>query len=31
VLVSTQTILSKVSGNVWDDTGRPIPAPQRHD
>lgn len=31
ILVSTQTILSQDSGNVWDDTGKPIPPPQRHD
>jgi hypothetical protein len=31
ILVSTQTILSANSGNVWDDTGKPIPAPDRHD
>ena len=31
ILVSTQTTLSANSGNVWDDTGKPIPAPQRHD
>jgi hypothetical protein len=31
ILLSTQTELSQNSGNVWDDTGLPIPAPQRHD
>jgi hypothetical protein len=31
ILVSTLTQLSANSGNVWDDTGKPIPAPQRHD
>jgi hypothetical protein len=31
ILVSTRTMLSRNSGNVWDDTGRPIPPPQRHD
>jgi len=31
ILVSTQTILSENSGNVWDDTGALIPPPQRHD
>jgi hypothetical protein len=31
ILVSTQTQLSADSGNVWDDTGQPIPPPQRHD
>lgn len=31
ILISTQTVLTEVSGNVWDDTGRPIPPPQRHD
>jgi hypothetical protein len=31
ILLSTQTFLSQNSGNVWADTGRPIPPPQRHD
>jgi hypothetical protein len=31
ILVSTQTTLSRNSGNVWDDTGEPIPPEQRHD
>jgi hypothetical protein len=31
ILVSTKTELSTNSGNVWADTGKPIPAPQRHD
>lgn len=31
ILVSTQTVLSRNSGNVFADDGRPIPAPQRHD
>lgn len=31
ILVSTKTTLSANSGNVWDDTGKPIPSPQRHD
>jgi hypothetical protein len=31
ILLSTQTILSQNSGNVWDDTGAPIPPPQVHD
>jgi hypothetical protein len=31
ILISTQTILSQNSGNVWDDTGAPIPKPQQHD
>lgn len=31
ILVSTQTQLSQNSGNVWDDTGKPIPPPERHD
>jgi hypothetical protein len=30
ILVSLETTLSANSGNVWDDTGAPIPAPQRH-
>jgi hypothetical protein len=31
ILVGTQTTLSQSSGNVWDDTGEPIPPEQRHD
>jgi hypothetical protein len=31
ILLSTQTTLTQNSGNVWDDTGQPIPPPQRHD
>jgi hypothetical protein len=31
ILVSTQTRLSLGDGNVWDDTGVPIPAPDQHD
>jgi hypothetical protein len=31
ILISTKTTLVKNSGNVWDDTGAPIPAPQQHD
>ena len=31
ILISTQTILSQNSGNVWDSTGQPIPPPQQHD
>jgi hypothetical protein len=31
ILLSTQTFLSADTGNVWDDTGKPIPSPQRHD
>jgi len=31
ILVSTLTTLSQNSGNVWDDTGAPIPPPDRHD
>jgi hypothetical protein len=31
VLLSTKTTLTQFSGNVWDDTGQPVPAPQRHD
>ncbi|MGI5178114.1 hypothetical protein ACQEVZ_17455 [Dactylosporangium sp. CA-152071] len=31
ILISTQTTLSANSGNVWDDTGAPIPAPDKHD
>jgi Right handed beta helix region len=31
ILVSTQTTLSQNSGNVWDDSGEPIPLEQRHD
>jgi len=31
ILLSTQTVLSANSGNVWDDTGAAIPSPQVHD
>lgn len=31
ILLSTKTVLSANSGNVWDDTGTPIPPPQVHD
>jgi hypothetical protein len=31
ILLSTQTNLSANSGNVWDDTGAAIPAPDKHD
>ena len=31
ILVSTQTVLSQNSGNVWDDSGQAIPKPQQHD
>jgi hypothetical protein len=31
ILISTRTVLTQVSGNVWDDSGRPIPRPQQHD
>jgi hypothetical protein len=31
ILLSTQSLLSEKSGNVWADTGAPIPPPQRHD
>jgi hypothetical protein len=31
ILLSTQSFLAQNSGNVWDDTGQPIPPPQRHD
>jgi len=31
ILISTQTVLSQNAGNVWDDTGAPIPKPQQHD
>lgn len=31
ILISTRTILSQNTGNVWDDTGAPIPKPQQHD
>jgi hypothetical protein len=31
ILISTQTVLSQNTGNVWDDTGTPIPPPQQHD
>jgi hypothetical protein len=31
ILISTQTTLAANSGNVYDDTGAPIPKPQQHD
>lgn len=31
ILISTKTVLSQNSGNVWDDTGQPLPEPQQHD
>jgi hypothetical protein len=31
ILISTQTTLTQNSGNVWDDTGTAIPAPDKHD
>jgi hypothetical protein len=31
ILLSTRTSLSENRGNVWDDTGQPIPQPQQHD
>lgn len=31
IIISTRTVLSQNTGNVWDDTGQPIPAPQQHD
>jgi hypothetical protein len=31
ILVSTKTTLTENSGNIWDDTGDPIPPPDRHD
>lgn len=31
ILVSTLTVLSANTNNVWDDTGTPIPPVQRHD
>ena len=31
ILISTKTRLTKNSGNVWADSGDPIPAPQQHD
>jgi hypothetical protein len=31
ILVSTQTQLTQNSGNVFADSGKAIPAPQRHD
>lgn len=31
ILLSTQSILSQNTGNVWNDTGEPIPAVQQHD
>jgi hypothetical protein len=31
ILISSKTTLVKNSGNVWDNTGRPIPQPEQHD
>jgi hypothetical protein len=31
ILVSTQATITQNTGNVWDDTGQPIPPEQRHD
>jgi len=31
ILLSLQVVLAENSGNVWDDTGTPIPPPQVHD
>lgn len=31
ILLSTMASLAANSGNVWDDTGSPIPPPQQHD
>ncbi|HSX29582.1 MAG TPA: hypothetical protein VLE73_03420 [Candidatus Saccharimonadales bacterium] len=31
ILIGTKTTLTQNSGNVWDDTGAAIPAPQQHD
>ncbi|WP_336209641.1 hypothetical protein [Nonomuraea sp. LPB2021202275-12-8] len=31
ILLSTRSELAAGSGNVWHDTGEPIPAPERHD
>jgi hypothetical protein len=31
ILVSTQTTITQNTGNVWNDTGQPIPPEQRHD
>jgi hypothetical protein len=31
VLISTKTVLSQNTGNVWDDSGQPVPSPQQHD
>lgn len=31
ILISTQTVLTQYSGNVWDDTGAPAPGAQQHD
>jgi hypothetical protein len=31
MLISTQTVLSQNSGNVYDDTGKPVPKPEQHD
>ncbi|HKU18831.1 MAG TPA: hypothetical protein VJP80_06185 [Candidatus Saccharimonadales bacterium] len=30
ILISLNTVLNQNTGNVWDDTGAPIPPPQQH-
>jgi hypothetical protein len=30
-LISLKTVMTQYTGNVWDDTGQPVPAPQQHD
>lgn len=31
VLISNKTVLTQYTGNVWDDTGQPVPSYQQHD
>lgn len=31
ILIGTRVTLAANTGNVWDDTGQPVPAPQQHD
>lgn len=31
ILISTKTVLTQYTGNVWDDTGAAVPSAQQHD
>ena len=30
-LISLKAVMTQYTGNVWNDTGQPVPAPQQHD